>query len=167
LLAIRTLLFAAALLLVLPQAPCAEPKKTPPKKSTSTAKKSTAKKTVSSSKKSASNPQKKVGTARKQPVGKKSAHGRASTVSTRRQQAPSSDRYREIQKALVDRGFLKSEPNGVWGAESSEAMRKFQEANNLKASGKVDSLSLIALGLGPKRTVAVKAPQPDEKPQQP
>lgn len=69
--------------------------------------------------------------------------------------------------ALVDRGFLKSEPNGVWGTESSEAIRKFQEANNLKATGKVDSLSLIALGLGPKRTVAAKTPQPDEKPQQP
>src|SRR4051812_5717167 len=30
-----------------------------------------------------------------------------------RQQAPSNDRYREIQQALADRGYLKSEPNGV------------------------------------------------------
>lgn len=179
-LAIRTLLFTAALFLVLPGAPCAEPKKTPPKKTTSATKKSTAtkkagtstkksstpaKKSAATTKKSAGSSQKKVAAARKQTGRKKAVQ--TSSGSTRRQQAPSADRYREIQQALAKRGFLKSEPTGVWDTAASEAMRQFQESNNLKASGKVDSLSLIALGLGPKHTVAAKAPQPDDKSQRP
>jgi peptidoglycan hydrolase-like protein with peptidoglycan-binding domain len=67
--------------------------------------------------------------------------------------APTSDRYREIQAALVQRGYLKKDPNGVWDAESADALRRFQQDQSLEASGKLNSLSLIALGLGPKHSV--------------
>jgi hypothetical protein len=68
-----------------------------------------------------------------------------------RQSAPTSDRYREIQEALVARGYLSGdEANGAWGASSADALKKFQAEQALQTTGKIDSLSLIALGLGPR-----------------
>jgi len=71
-------------------------------------------------------------------------------ASRSRQQTPTNDRYREIQQALADRGYLKSEPSGVWGPESVDALKQFQSSKNLQATGKLTSQSLIGLGLGPK-----------------
>lgn len=69
-----------------------------------------------------------------------------------RQSAPSPERYREIQQALAAKGFLQEEDaTGVWGANSVDALKRFQQQQNLDAKGKINSLSLIALGLGPKR----------------
>jgi hypothetical protein len=67
-----------------------------------------------------------------------------------RQLAPAPDRYKEIQSALTERGYLKKDPSGVWDAESADAMRRFQQDQNLEATGKLNSLSLMALGLGAK-----------------
>ena len=68
-----------------------------------------------------------------------------------RQTAPTADRYKEIQDALVSKGYLSSgEANGTWGTASAEALKKFQAEQTLETTGKIDSLSLIALGLGPK-----------------
>ncbi|HXG33001.1 MAG TPA: peptidoglycan-binding domain-containing protein [Bryobacteraceae bacterium] len=67
------------------------------------------------------------------------------------QQQPTPERYREIQEALIARGYLEGPATGVWGPESVEALRRFQQDNHLDATGKINSLSLIALGLGPKR----------------
>jgi peptidoglycan hydrolase-like protein with peptidoglycan-binding domain len=75
-----------------------------------------------------------------------------------RQLAPTPERYREIQGALASRGYLKSAPTGAWNAESAEALRQFQHDQNLEPSGKVNSLSLIALGLGAKHGSAVVPP---------
>jgi hypothetical protein len=82
---------------------------------------------------------------------------RTPTVS--RQAAPSSDRYKEIQQALASKGYLKSEPNGVWDADSIAAMRQFQTDRKLDPSGKLTAASLIDLGLGPK-TEPGPTPQP-------
>jgi len=71
-------------------------------------------------------------------------------VAAYRQQSPTPDRYREIQQALIDRGYLKSEPNGVWDAQSSEALKQFQTDQKLSPTGKLSAASLIGLGLGPK-----------------
>jgi hypothetical protein len=67
-----------------------------------------------------------------------------------RQQTPSPDRYKEIQQALAEKGYLKSEATGVWNAESSDALRQFQTEHNLSPTGKLSAASLIGLGLGPK-----------------
>lgn len=80
----------------------------------------------------------------------------ASTPARRRttqrsQAAPTPERYKEIQQALADKGFYKGEVNGQWGPESVDALKKFQEDQKLQVDGKLGSLSLIALGLGPKR----------------
>jgi hypothetical protein len=67
------------------------------------------------------------------------------------QKAPTPERYKEIQQALASKGYLQPEaPTGVWDNSSVTALKKFQEDQSLEPSGKLDSLSLIALGLGPK-----------------
>jgi len=73
------------------------------------------------------------------------------------QSAPTAERYKEIQQALVDRGYFRGEPDGTWGPDSIEALKRFQQEQNLAPSGKLDSVSLIALGLGPKRNLAARA----------
>ena len=78
----------------------------------------------------------------------------ARTPSRSYQQAPTADRYREIQQALASKGYFKGETNGNWGADSADALKRFQADQNLMPDGKIGSLSLIALGLGPKRLSA-------------
>jgi peptidoglycan hydrolase-like protein with peptidoglycan-binding domain len=73
------------------------------------------------------------------------------------QKAPTPDRYKEIQQALVDRGYLEGPADGKWGPESVEALRHFQRDQNLLEDGKLGALTLTALGLGPKRTEALAA----------
>ncbi len=79
---------------------------------------------------------------------------RSRTSSPPRQQTPTTERYSEIQKALVDKGYFKGEPNGVWGAGSVDALKRFQTANQLTPDGKIGARSLIGLGLGPKHESA-------------
>jgi len=66
------------------------------------------------------------------------------------QTAPTPERYKEIQEALARKGYLRGEASGVWNQDSADALRRFQQDQSLQASGKLDSLSIIALGLGPK-----------------
>jgi peptidoglycan hydrolase-like protein with peptidoglycan-binding domain len=101
--------------------------------------------------------------ARKRAVTSASAHKKTTpqpAVTWRnRQLQPSSDRYKEIQTALASKGFLQPErATGSWDQNSSEALKQFQSAQNLEASGKINSLSLIALGLGPKHDSAPAQP---------
>jgi Putative peptidoglycan binding domain len=76
------------------------------------------------------------------------------------QMTPTPERYKEIQQALVDKGYLKSEPNGVWDAQSIDALRQFQTDQKLSVTGRISSASLIGLGLGPDspRTETPSAP---------
>jgi len=78
-----------------------------------------------------------------------------------RQLNPSPERYHEIQDALVAKGYLKSEDaNGTWNQNSIDALKRFQGEQNLEPSGKINSLSLIALGLGPKHDATLAAAPP-------
>jgi hypothetical protein len=82
-----------------------------------------------------------------------------------RQLAPTPQRYKEIQDALAAKGYLKPEDaNGAWDQASVEALKKFQAGQNLDSTGKINSLSLIALGLGPKRETAAPAPAAESAP---
>jgi peptidoglycan hydrolase-like protein with peptidoglycan-binding domain len=141
----------------------APPKKTTPKKS-ATAKKSTSRKSAGVSQKKRSSTRSTAASSKKSP---KKGATRASTRSWRNtQQTPTRERYAEIQQALAGKGFFRAEPNGSWGPESTQALRDFQRANNLKETGKIDSLSLFALGLGPKRTAVLK-PSSEQEPLKP
>jgi peptidoglycan hydrolase-like protein with peptidoglycan-binding domain len=66
----------------------------------------------------------------------------------RPQAAPTQDRIREIQAALAAAGHSDAAPTGKWDAATVEAMKKFQAANGLHPTGKIDALSLQKLGLG-------------------
>jgi len=67
------------------------------------------------------------------------------------QPRPTDDRYLEIERALATRGYLDREPSSAWTPDCAEALKRFQKDQNLPPNGKITSLSLIALGLGPKR----------------
>jgi len=113
--------------------------------------KSTAKKPARSAPAHASTPKKT--TSRR--TGRRTLTAHAARPRTRSawhpaQTAPTPERYKEIQQALVQKGYLHGEPSGRWDQDSIDALRRFQHDQNLDASGKLDSLSLIALGLGPK-----------------
>jgi hypothetical protein len=83
--------------------------------------------------------------------GKKTT-GKRGVTWRNRQMSPTPDRYREIQGALASKGYLKPEDaTGTWNQTSSDAMKKFQAEQNLDSNGKINSLSLIALGLGPRK----------------
>lgn len=93
--------------------------------------------------------------------GGKKAPAKRATTWRNRQIAPTPERYHEIQAALVTKGYLKSEDaGGAWNQTSVDALKMFQTEQNLESTGKINSLSLIALGLGPRR----EAPPPVEKP---
>jgi len=126
------------------------PARTTAKKSSGTARKSTATKRKSAS------------------TRRRTTRGRAVTWRNR-QTVPTADRYKEIQNALVTRGYLGAEDaNGVWGPNSIDALKRFQTAQNLDATGKINSLSLIALGLGPSHTnTAAATPAPPKPEPQP
>ena len=87
---------------------------------------------------------------------KRRRSGRASTPSY--QLHPDTERYQEIQKALAERGYFKGEVNGQWGEDSVDALRRFQADQKIPSDGKIDSLSLIGLGLGPKHTEGAAGP---------
>ena len=72
----------------------------------------------------------------------------------RGQGAPAPERYQEIQQVLVDKGYLQSAPSGAWDAQTVDAMRRFQADKHLPVTGTLNSMSLIQLGLGPKRITA-------------
>lgn len=73
------------------------------------------------------------------------------------QQAPTPQRYMEIQQALADKGYYKGPVSGQWGPDSIDALKRFQQDQNLNGTGKLDSMSLIALGLGPKRNLTAQS----------
>ena len=76
------------------------------------------------------------------------------------QQQPSTERYREIQQALIDKGYLRAEANGNWNADSVAALNRFKQDQNQRADGRLDSRALITLGLGPKKDSYISVPAP-------
>lgn len=119
------------------------------------AKKATARKRASTAKRST--------TARRARTVRRRAPARSARF--RGPQSPSPDRLREIQQALLSNGFTNVEPNGKWDEASASAMKRFQEEHDIKPNGKINALSLIALGLGPKRGPAPGATSVLETPQ--
>ncbi len=154
---------AAAAVSTAAKKPAAKKKSTPAR--TTIAPKTAAKKTAPA--RPATTTARKTAPAKKGPAthatARKGKPRPAPRAASQRQPAP--ERYKEIQEALAKRGYFQGSPDGVWGASSVDAMRRFQEEQNLDASGKINSLSLIALGLGPKydQVAAVPVPAPDSR----
>jgi peptidoglycan hydrolase-like protein with peptidoglycan-binding domain len=81
---------------------------------------------------------------KKKSSSKKSRHSRREPT----QKAPTPERISEIQSSLARGGYYQGQPNGKWDANTVAAMQKFQSANGLDPSGKLDATSLQKLGLG-------------------
>ncbi|MBE7544338.1 MAG: peptidoglycan-binding protein [Bryobacteraceae bacterium] len=111
-------------------------------------------------------------TAPKKSAARKSTPRKATAkkATSARQVNPDRDRIVEIQQALTERGYP-VEPTGTWGPQSVAALKQFQEEHdikNLSGRGKLDPLTLIALGLGPKHEPPAPAvPTPPESPEPP
>lgn len=72
---------------------------------------------------------------------------------------PDPDRYQQIQQALAARGYFKGTVNGVWGDDSVDALRRFQTDRKISDNdGKINALSLNALGLGAKHDSSYLSP---------
>ncbi len=84
----------------------------------------------------------------------------------RGQAAPAPERYQEIQQVLLDKGYLQGVPSGTWDAQTIDAMRRFQADKHLPVTGTLNSMSLIQLGLGPKRITAANNAPPAQVPPQ-
>jgi peptidoglycan hydrolase-like protein with peptidoglycan-binding domain len=96
---------------------------------------------------------KPASTAHRATPGKTTKRTQATTYRRSNQLQPTPERYKEIQQALADKGYFRGTADGNWGTESVDALKRFQRDQNLTEDGKLGSLSLIALGLGPKRTI--------------
>ncbi|MGA9142262.1 MAG: peptidoglycan-binding domain-containing protein, partial [Candidatus Acidiferrales bacterium] len=92
---------------------------------------------------------------KKKKSSKRSRHSRREPS----QKAPTPDRISEIQSSLARGGYYQGEPNGKWDANTIAAMQKFQSANGLDPSGKLDASTLQKLGLG-SGIAGVSAPRP-------
>lgn len=62
--------------------------------------------------------------------------------------APTPERISEIQSALARSGYYKTDATGKWDPDTVDALEKFQSANRLDVTGKLDALTLQKLGLG-------------------
>ncbi len=124
---------------------------TPAPKGKSSAKKITAKKSTAKSSKSA--PKATSGKQSSKKTSSKRTPAKTAASSYRRstQREPAPERYKEIQQSLADKGYFAGPVNGTWNSDSVDALKRFQRDQNIGDDGKLGSLSLIALGLGPKR----------------
>ena len=59
------------------------------------------------------------------------------------------ERIEEIQRGLIQAGYLNEEPNGKWDDSTRQAMRSFQHAHGFPETGLPEAKSLMKLGLGP------------------
>lgn len=62
--------------------------------------------------------------------------------------AATSPTVRMAQQALNDRGFNAGAIDGVWGPDTADAVRRFQQAQGLAPTGALDSQTLSTLGVG-------------------
>jgi peptidoglycan hydrolase-like protein with peptidoglycan-binding domain len=78
----------------------------------------------------------------------RTGHSKHHAREPRGQSAPAPDRISEIQTALARENAYTGDPTGHWDAATIEAMKRFQTAQNLPPTGKIDALTLQRLGLG-------------------
>ncbi len=60
---------------------------------------------------------------------------------------PSPSDVRQIQQALKDKGFDAGPIDGQLGPQTEQALRSFQQAQGLQATGQIDQKTMAALGV--------------------
>jgi peptidoglycan hydrolase-like protein with peptidoglycan-binding domain len=61
-----------------------------------------------------------------------------------------SDQIRQVQMVLREKGFLRSEPDGVFGPRTRQALVTFQQRQGLEATGRIDQKTFASLGISEK-----------------
>ena len=89
----------------------------------------------------------------KRPVGRRTVRRRGSYNPWVGQQRPAPERVQEIERALVEKGFMTAEPDVNWDQATTDAVKRFQQSENLPADGRLSALTLIALGMAKPTTV--------------
>ncbi len=74
------------------------------------------------------------------------------------------DQLRNVQTELKNLGFYYGDVNGQANTETTAAIRRYQIRNGLEVTGSLNEETLTAIGLGPKKSAAPKAPTPVAKP---
>ena len=72
----------------------------------------------------------------------------ASAGSSRRAEVPGGTTVRELQRKLAERGYRPGPADGVLGRATRAALMDFQRAENLAVTGRPNSQTLAALGIG-------------------
>ena len=87
----------------------------------------------------------------------KTAKVTAAPPAKRRGPSTSTDTIMQAQEALNAAGYHLGEPDGKPGPATTAAVRKFQDDRHLPATGKLDSITLAALGVGNGKSAADRA----------
>jgi hypothetical protein len=61
---------------------------------------------------------------------------------------------RSVQQALHDKGVDAGPVDGLWGARTSDGVRRFQERQGLETTGQLNAPTLAALGIGKQQASA-------------
>ncbi len=69
--------------------------------------------------------------------------------SSSQQQGQQDSHVRDVQQTLKQQGFNPGPVDGVMGPRTEQALRTFQQAHGLQASGSLDERTLSALGVQP------------------
>jgi peptidoglycan hydrolase-like protein with peptidoglycan-binding domain len=75
--------------------------------------------------------------------------GGATSAKMQKEMAPSQDEIKKAQQALKDKGMYTGAVDGTMNAQFEKSLRDYQEANKLKATGKLDHATMMRLGLPP------------------
>jgi photosystem II stability/assembly factor-like uncharacterized protein len=87
-------------------------------------------------------------TQKKKAPAKKTAKARAPQSKSRRTPAPGQETVVQAQQALLDAGYHLGEPDGKMGTATTASVKKFQTDRHLPVTGKLDAITLAALGIG-------------------
>jgi peptidoglycan hydrolase-like protein with peptidoglycan-binding domain len=62
-------------------------------------------------------------------------------------QSLSKDQIQQIQQALNQNGYDNVKADGVWGPDTADALKQFQQKQNIQANGELDQQTLSALNV--------------------
>jgi photosystem II stability/assembly factor-like uncharacterized protein len=95
---------------------------------------------------------------KKKALGKKTVRATSATVAKRRTAPTPSDTIMHAQEALAAAGYHLGEPDGKSGPSTTAAVKKFQGDRHLPVTGKLDSITLSALGIGKSNDATAAGP---------